>query len=141
MAKCQACGAPVNLAPDGDPRYEPPRIAARPSKAMTAERLADSLFYAKLRAELERTDLYGGEHDLAATLEDLLAHIDAQAAEIGALKAELATAREDLIIKAASIADDWLSARSGFGPQYDAGIRFAAAQIGDAVRALKDQTP
>lgn len=24
MAKCQICGAPVNLAPDGDPKYEPP---------------------------------------------------------------------------------------------------------------------
>lgn len=24
MAKCKTCGAPVNLAPDGDPRYEPP---------------------------------------------------------------------------------------------------------------------
>lgn len=25
MAKCKICGAPVNLAPDGDPRYDPPR--------------------------------------------------------------------------------------------------------------------
>ena len=24
MAKCKTCGAPVNLAPDGDPRYDPP---------------------------------------------------------------------------------------------------------------------
>jgi len=24
MAKCETCGAPVNLAPDGDPRYEEP---------------------------------------------------------------------------------------------------------------------
>jgi hypothetical protein len=24
MAKCKTCGAPVNLAPDGDPRYEDP---------------------------------------------------------------------------------------------------------------------
>ena len=26
MAKCGTCGAPVNLAPDGDPRYDPPRV-------------------------------------------------------------------------------------------------------------------
>ena len=24
MARCKTCGAPVNLAPDGDPKYEPP---------------------------------------------------------------------------------------------------------------------
>lgn len=24
MAKCKTCGAPVNLAPDGDPKYESP---------------------------------------------------------------------------------------------------------------------
>ena len=24
MAKCPTCSAPVNLAPDGDPKYEPP---------------------------------------------------------------------------------------------------------------------
>ena len=24
MVKCKTCGAPVNLAPDGDPRYEAP---------------------------------------------------------------------------------------------------------------------
>lgn len=24
MAKCKTCGAPVNLAPDGAPRYDPP---------------------------------------------------------------------------------------------------------------------
>lgn len=27
MAKCPTCRAPVNLAPDGDPKYEPPRLA------------------------------------------------------------------------------------------------------------------
>jgi hypothetical protein len=26
MAKCRTCGAPVNLAPDGDPRYEKPFV-------------------------------------------------------------------------------------------------------------------
>ena len=25
MTKCTTCGAPVNLAPDGDPKYAPPR--------------------------------------------------------------------------------------------------------------------
>lgn len=25
MSKCKTCGAPVNLAPDGDPKYEPPK--------------------------------------------------------------------------------------------------------------------
>lgn len=29
MAKCPTCGAPVNLAPDGDPKYEPPLLAHR----------------------------------------------------------------------------------------------------------------
>ena len=29
MSKCKTCGAPVNLAPDGDPRYEAPRPDAR----------------------------------------------------------------------------------------------------------------
>ncbi len=24
MANCRACGAPVNLAPDGDPKFQPP---------------------------------------------------------------------------------------------------------------------
>ena len=26
MAKCEICGAPVNLAPDGDPRYDARRL-------------------------------------------------------------------------------------------------------------------
>jgi len=33
MAKCKTCGAPVNLAPDGDPKYEAPRrnVIVRPA--------------------------------------------------------------------------------------------------------------
>lgn len=37
MAKCPTCGAPVNLAPDGDPKYDPPR-QPQPTTTSEAER-------------------------------------------------------------------------------------------------------
>tara|TARA_X000001316_G_scaffold12129_2_gene5695 strand:- start:444 stop:704 length:261 start_codon:yes stop_codon:yes gene_type:complete len=43
MAKCKTCGAPVNLAPDGDPRYEKPRVRKPdPVQAMT---LIERIYY------------------------------------------------------------------------------------------------
>lgn len=40
MAKCKSCGAPVNLAPDGDPKYEAP--VNRFESAMT---LIEQVYY------------------------------------------------------------------------------------------------
>jgi len=40
MSKCKSCGAPVNLAPDGDPKYDPPR---RNIPAMLAEARAKGI--------------------------------------------------------------------------------------------------
>ena len=37
MAKCKTCGAPVNLAPDGDPKFEMPYRVARPAWISCAE--------------------------------------------------------------------------------------------------------
>lgn len=36
MAECPTCGAPVNLAPDGDPHYEPPAAIPAPAGALDA---------------------------------------------------------------------------------------------------------
>jgi len=46
MAKCPTCKAPVNLAPDGDPKYEPPHGDAALVKHLTdALTLIERLYY------------------------------------------------------------------------------------------------
>jgi hypothetical protein len=39
VAKCKTCGAPVNLAPDGDPKFQMPFRAARPNWILCADKM------------------------------------------------------------------------------------------------------
>lgn len=40
MSKCNQCGAPVSLAPDGDPKYDKPRTQAQPEVVSVDELMA-----------------------------------------------------------------------------------------------------
>ncbi len=67
--QCKICGAPVNLAPDGDPRYEAPIVAAIDE----IERLREGLEYiATYRNGFDATD--AGRRGLYA--HNLLAEIN-----------------------------------------------------------------
>lgn len=41
MSKCKACGAHVNLAPDGDPKYDPPRKLRKAYPLETVDQVHD----------------------------------------------------------------------------------------------------
>lgn len=66
MAKCKTCGAPVNLAPDGDPKYEPPRAyrSASPDPVRNAVLELD-----QLQSDIEMLRLAVRENDPKAEIE------------------------------------------------------------------------
>ena len=57
MAKCPTCSAPVNLAPDGDPRYD-----VQLDMSVRAEHVTNAKRIAELEAEVERLQAAIKEH-------------------------------------------------------------------------------
>ena len=75
MAKCPTCGAPVNLAPDGDPKYEPPRIAASPTASFDVLAVVRALTEVAIPSLKYCEDKYGHDDMARMNCEALLADI------------------------------------------------------------------
>lgn len=137
MSDCPTCGAPVNLAPDGDPRYDPPPPARTPNvdayldsiPVMTAEELRRRwpASVERLLDGADATRQSAPEAGLRSSAGWLVERWDGnRTVQPDALRADIAVLRDalrnpqalsTLESSAAPAPDDWKTCPTGYVPE------------------------
>ena len=115
MAKCETCGAPVNLAPDGDPKYEAPPA---PKSTLTVGELFSRMRMVEQLSHVQRVSTamgpVSGDKRMFALIAVLTPEFqtESRASVVMVIEEEELAAGGD---KAKEVLDRW------YGMAYDAG--------------------